>query len=138
MHHVAIIHKCDQPMTSQHSCLSICESSLNTCIAFIYLFIVVVCSRPLFLCMLHTTNLSLWPAIYYMISTHFVTRSLRHPGDELHIVSPVYTHFVTLCTSSPITPGSRGLLVLMCICDCSVYLYFCIIHYRPIVAQCLV
>jgi len=35
------------------------------------------------------------------ISTHFVTRSLRHPGDELHIVSPVYTHFVTLCTSSP-------------------------------------
>jgi len=35
------------------------------------------------------------------ISTHFVTRSLRHPGDELHIVSPWYTHFVTLCTSSP-------------------------------------
>ena len=35
------------------------------------------------------------------ISTHFVTRSVRHPGDELHIVSPVYTHFVTLCTSSP-------------------------------------
>ena len=36
-----------------------------------------------------------------VISTHFVTRWLRHPGDELHIVSPVYTHFVILCTSSP-------------------------------------
>ena len=95
------------------------------------------------------------------ISTHFVTRSLRHPGDELHIVSPVYTHFVTLCTSSPgwlltSSPPKKSLrrrrpmhfvtyyswfawtLVLMCICDCSVYLYFCIIHYRPIVAQYLV
>jgi len=35
------------------------------------------------------------------VYTHFVTRSLRHPGDELHIVSPVYTNFITLCTSSP-------------------------------------
>jgi len=39
--------------------------------------------------------------MHVLISTHFVTRSLRHPGDELHIVSPGYTHFVTLCTSSP-------------------------------------
>jgi len=35
------------------------------------------------------------------VYTHFVTRSLRHPGEEMHIVSPGYTHFVTLCTSSP-------------------------------------
>jgi len=33
-----------------------------------------------------------------MVYTHFVTRSLRHPGDEMHIVSPGYTHFVTRVT----------------------------------------
>ena len=39
--------------------------------------------------------------VHVQVYTHFVTRSLRHPGDEMHIVSPGYTHFVTLCTSSP-------------------------------------
>ena len=30
--------------------------------------------------------------------------SLRHPGDELHIVSPVYTHFVTWVITHFVTP----------------------------------